>query len=194
MRRFPFAEVALALACSGLAPGCGGSGCPEPRFAEPTVADGIQSGTTGDVVVVQWPASSGDPVPAGYYRTMELYDAPTEVDNVESTGDRELTVRFRSNVNMRDQDRSVPLRFEMQDTQAWVDCSHHGQADAYFVTLTLTFDGQGGVDAAFSEVSASHGDCSVRRIPDDTESTAAGLLALAVGAMVLRRRRVSLGR
>lgn len=192
MTRAPI-SLTLACACGLSLSGCGGDdACPEPAFSEPTVPDGIETSAEGDVVVVTWPRTPGDPLPDAYYAEMDLYDqtpdsGPFPVKSAVNTAPRELTLVFSPLDRVREQPRDLSLRFQMPDTMDWTDCSHPGQADQYYVSLAVSFDGKGSVTTSFSDVDASHGDCSVGTGHRHSLLPAA-LLLLGLAALMRRRR------
>lgn len=190
--RAPVLFLWVAVVSAFASSGCGDA-CPEPRFEEPTIANGIEASGSDLRVVVTWPASAGDVLPDDYYTTMRADALPTDVLDAQATAARELTVSLRPGASVRTRPTELELTFSMDDTNGWTDCSHPGQADVYFVTLRLSFDGRGGVTASFTEVDVSLGACTASR-PGAAGASPWWLVPLLFGWIERRRRRLAAAR
>lgn len=192
MRHIVHVLVVVSIVAAGsLASGCG-DGCPEPRFEQPEIPDGVQSDADGDFVVVRWAASAGDVLPDDYYTTMELRETVEPIRAASVTAPRELRIELSSRLDdYLGSGRTVELTFAMDDTQAWTDCSHPGMADVYFAHLVLTFEPDGSLAASFSDVTVAAGACAAAgggsaRGP---RGAAALVATLCVAWLVRARRR-----
>lgn len=112
------------------------------------------------VLAIGWTGGTeeGAGLPPEYFDAPWLYgpDAPL-VLSVAHPADRELHVTFADLQDRVGDPRPIVFGLEFPDRSLFLDCTHPGMSDAYFLFVTLTLAADGTLESSLFEEDVSYG-------------------------------------
>jgi hypothetical protein len=165
MCRVAVLAALTALACGGDGPGSD-SCISGANMTNPRVVAGLETAPGGSTLRITWEpgTSQGAALPSEYFAQVRVYEETAEevralIPSVSLTGERELTVRFRTLGPYLDAHGNV-LDFSLAfpDRRSFISCSHPGMDDEYLLKVHLQFDAQKQLERAELAEHVSYGD------------------------------------
>lgn len=158
--------AALAtLACGGDEPGsdsCSAGG----NMTNPRLVAGLETAPGGSTMRITWEpgTSQGAALPSEYFAQVQVSRGTAEevralIPSVSLTGERELTVRFRTLGPYLDaHGNALDFALTFPDRRGFISCSHPGMDDEYLLKVHLQFDAQKQLERAELNEHVSYGD------------------------------------
>ncbi|KFE66140.1 hypothetical protein DB31_1205 [Hyalangium minutum] len=163
-------QVAVLAALTTLA--CGGD---EPRsdscsagenMTNPRLVAGLEPAPGGSLMRITWDRGTdlGAELSSDYFAQAQLAGETAEevralIPSVTLTGERELTVRFRTlGPYLENHQNALDFTLVFPDRRKFVSCEHAGMDDAYMLKVHLQFDAQKQLERAELAEHVSFGD------------------------------------
>ena len=149
--RFHIIGLAVfALAC--MAAGCEEDNCNDnPTFVE--MQAGVEETSTGVVVSLVW--TGGEALPVSYFQDVHLITGAIDlygnawqndfelVREINAVDSQRIDIVFEDAVRSR-LDSAIELHLQFRDRSEYIDCSHPGAPDGYYLDLELLLEDAGG--------------------------------------------------
>lgn len=153
VNHLPFLTVLLL----PLLAGCPADTCtPGDNMTNPRLVNGLETVNDQRQIRISWDpgTGAGETLPDAYFAAVNLGESAglpltqtALIRSVQLTSPRELTVIFQDPFNPASAG-DVIFRLYFPDRRDYVSCSHPGDADRYYLDVTLSFDPAGNLNAS----------------------------------------------